>query len=63
VHWLDVRSVVTHDVVVQLNAARLLGLDHDVADLEEDAINLRVVVIESLGAIDSARALVGLQDD
>ena len=60
---LDVGGVVADKVIVQLNTARFLRLNDDVADLEEDTLDLRVVVVESLGAIDRTRALVGLKYD
>ena len=60
---LDHGLVVSDEVVVQLDAARLLLLDHDIADLQEDSLDLRVVVVESLAAVRCTRALVGLKDD
>ena len=59
----DVGGVVAYEVVVELNAAWFLRLNHDVANLEENSLNLRVVVVEGLSTIYGTRALVGLQDD
>lgn len=39
-NWLDVRLVVAHQIVVQLDATGLLRQDHDVANLEENAFHL-----------------------
>ena len=43
---LDGGLVVASEVVVQLNASRLLFVDHNVSNLQENAIDLRVVSIE-----------------
>ena len=60
--WFDAGGVVALQVVVELDAARLFSCDHDVADLEENAFDLRVVMVPSSGALYGARALEGLQD-
>ena len=46
---LDHRVRVPHEVVVQFKAAWLLLVNNDLADLEEEVVHLRVVVVE-LGA-------------
>ena len=51
-HWLDGSLGVPHQVVVQLQPARLLLLNHDFADIQEEPLDLRVVRPELGGQVD-----------
>ena len=59
---LDIGGVVAEKIVVKNDTTRLLVCYDYVANLEEDPLDLGVVVIKSLGAIDCARALVNLKN-
>ena len=59
---LDIGGVVAEKIVVQNDATRLLVFYDYVANLEEDTLDLGVVVIKSLGAIDRTRAFVNLKN-
>ena len=59
---LDIGGVVAEKIVVKNDATRLLVCYDYVANLEEDTLDLGVVVIKSLGAIDRTRAFVNLKN-
>ena len=61
-NWLNGGLVVPNEIIVKLNSPRLLLLNYDIANLQKLTLDLRVVIVEGLGALNSSRALEHLQN-
>lgn len=62
-HRLDQLLVVADNVVVKFNTSRLLLVNNDISNLQEILINLAIVIVELLAALNTTRTLVGLKND
>ena len=59
----DVLFTVSHQVGLELNTARLLVGNNELAHLEEVTLDLTVVFVEFLPTLDAARTFVGLENN